>query len=961
MKNRTSLKSSRARGLASAIVRAAAVAGVFGMLAGPADAARAHNASHFKHPKLKHGVLTVKGTRASDRIALRLKAGDPATLQVDLDDDGSADFHFRRADIAKIVVKARAGDDVIRMDESNGAFTDTIPTPLDGGRGDDQISGGRGVELLVGADGNDTIDGNQGNDRALLGAGDDTFIWDPGDGSDVVEGQDGADTMRFNGANIAERFELSANGGRLRFSRDIGNITMDTDDVEQVDLNALGAADLVTVHDLSGTDVTRVNVDESNPAGSGLGDAAVDQVVVEGTNGADTINVNGDASAVAASGLQALVTIQHPEASDKLAVDALGGKDTVLAAALPAQVIDVTIDGGNDDDTLAGSRGAELLLGADGNDTIDGNQGNDRALLGAGDDTFIWDPGDGSDVVEGQDGADTMRFHGANIAERFELSANGPRLRFSRDIGNITMDTDDVEQVDLNALGAADLVTVHDLSGTDVTRVNVDESNPAGSGLGDAAVDQVVVEGTNGADTINVNGDASAVAVSGLQALVTIQHPEASDKLAVDALDGKDTVLAAALPAQVIDVTIDGGNDDDTLAGSRGAELLLGADGNDTIDGNQGNDRALLGAGDDTFIWDPGDGSDVVEGQDGADTMRFHGANIAERFELSANGPRLRFSRDIGNITMDTDDVEQVDLNALGAADLVTVHDLSGTDVTRVNVDESNPAGSGLGDAAVDQVVVEGTNGADTINVNGDASAVAVSGLQALVTIQHPEASDKLAVDALDGDDTVSAASLPAQVIDVTIDGDNDDDTPAGSRGAELLLGADGNDTIDGNQGNDRALLGAGDDTFIWDPGDGSDVVEGQDGADTMRFNGANIAERFELSANGPRLRFSRDIGNITMDTDDVEQVDLNALGAADLVTVHDLSGTDVTRVNVDESNPAGSGLGDAAVDQVVVEGTNGADVVSVNGDASAVDVSGLQALVTIQHPEASDKLAVDA
>jgi len=219
-----------------------------------------------------------------------------------------AEFHFRRADIATIVVRARAGDDFIRMDETNGAFTDSIPTTLDGGRGDDQISGGRGVELLLGGDGNDTIDGNQGNDRALMGAGDDTFIWDPGDGSDVVEGQDGADTMRFNGANIAEKFELSANGPRLRFTRDIGNITMDTDDVEQVDVNALGAADLVTVHDLRGTDVTKVNVDESNPAGSGLGDNAADQVVVEGTNGSDVVSVEGSNGSARVTGLAAVVS-----------------------------------------------------------------------------------------------------------------------------------------------------------------------------------------------------------------------------------------------------------------------------------------------------------------------------------------------------------------------------------------------------------------------------------------------------------------------------------------------------------------------------------------------------------------------------------------------------------------------------------------------------------------------------
>src|SRR5204862_6493876 len=66
---------------------------------------------------------------------------------------------------------------------------------------------------------------------AFLGAGNDVFQWDPGDGSDIVEGQDGFDTMLFNGANIAEKIDISANGGRVRFTRDIASITMDLDDV----------------------------------------------------------------------------------------------------------------------------------------------------------------------------------------------------------------------------------------------------------------------------------------------------------------------------------------------------------------------------------------------------------------------------------------------------------------------------------------------------------------------------------------------------------------------------------------------------------------------------------------------------------------------------------------------------------------------------------------------------------
>src|SRR5438874_5355477 len=97
------------------------------------------------------------------------------------------------------------------------------------------------------------INGSRGNDAAVLGAGDDTFVWNPGDGSDTVEGQAGADTLLFNGANVAEKIDVSANGSRLRFFRDVANITMDLNDVETIDFNALGGADTITVNDLSGT------------------------------------------------------------------------------------------------------------------------------------------------------------------------------------------------------------------------------------------------------------------------------------------------------------------------------------------------------------------------------------------------------------------------------------------------------------------------------------------------------------------------------------------------------------------------------------------------------------------------------------------------------------------------------------------------------------------------------------
>ena len=101
---------------------------------------------------------------------------------------------------------------------------------------------------------------------ALLGAGNDTFVWNPGDGSDIVEGQAGTDTLVFNGANVAENIDISANGSRVRFTRDVANVTMDLNGVENIQFNALGGADTITVNDLTGTDVTQVNIDLSATA-----------------------------------------------------------------------------------------------------------------------------------------------------------------------------------------------------------------------------------------------------------------------------------------------------------------------------------------------------------------------------------------------------------------------------------------------------------------------------------------------------------------------------------------------------------------------------------------------------------------------------------------------------------------------------------------------------------------------
>ena len=79
--------------------------------------------------------------------------------------------------------------------------------------------------------------------------------------------------------------DISANGGRVRLFRDVGNVTMDLNSVERIQLNALGGPDNVVVNDLTGTGVTRVAIDLASPPGSGVGDGQADTVTVNGIHG----------------------------------------------------------------------------------------------------------------------------------------------------------------------------------------------------------------------------------------------------------------------------------------------------------------------------------------------------------------------------------------------------------------------------------------------------------------------------------------------------------------------------------------------------------------------------------------------------------------------------------------------------------------------------------------------------
>jgi Ca2+-binding RTX toxin-like protein len=395
--------------------------------------------------------------------------------------------------------------------------------------------------------------------------------------------------MLFFGANINENIDIAANGGRVLFHRDVANVTMDLDDVEHIEFRALGGADNIVIGDLTGTDMTRIDLDLR--AAGGGSDAQLDSVTVNASGGGDNFGVAGDSGGVNVFGLGASVNLFFADSTDRLTLNGLAGNDVINAQSLRAGAVQLTMNGG---------LGADLFIGSEGGDLIVGGDGNDTALMGAGDDTFVWNPGDDNDIIEGQAGTDTMLFNGANIAEKINISANGGRVLFTRDVASVVMDLNDTELIEFKALGGADNIVVNDLSGTDVTNVKIDLA--ASGGAGDGAADTVTVNATSGDDVVVVNGDAGSVVVLGLSSTITITGFEAGiDRLVINLLGGDDTLEGSGLQAAAMLLTGNGGD---------GNDVLIGGDGNDTLTGGNGDDVLLGGPG--TDVLDGGTGDNVV-------------------------------------------------------------------------------------------------------------------------------------------------------------------------------------------------------------------------------------------------------------------------------------------------------------------------------------------------------------
>ncbi|MEM8807619.1 MAG: calcium-binding protein [Cyanobacteria bacterium P01_G01_bin.38] len=499
------------------------------------------------------------------------------------------------------------------------------------GKGDDTILGGAGTDVIFAGKGDDIVVGQTGDDVAFLGSGDDRFIWNNGDGSDFINGGLGFDVTEVNGADGAgDEFDLSQVDGQAIFNRlNLGLFTLTNEGIEQFEINGLGGDDLLTVGDLTGSEVQKV--------------------VFSGGDGNDVLDARESSTTLEAFG-------------------------------------------GDGDDLLQGGSAEDTFYAGAGNDIVVGQRGNDTADLGDGDDRFIWNNGDGSDFINGGLGFDVTEVNGADGAgDEFDLSQEKGQAIFNRlNLGLFTLTNENIEQFEINGQGGDDSLTVGDLTGSTVQSVifsggdgndvlDARESSTTieafgGDGddllLGGSAEDTFfagagndIVVGQRGNDTADLgdgddrfiwnNGDGSDFINGGDGFDVTQVNGAdgAGDEFDLSQVDGQAIFNRLNLGLftltnegiEQFEINGQGGDDSFTIGDLTGSEvqsvLFSGGDGNDflnasgtltpvTADGGDGDDILIGGAGDDILIG--GDGADLLIGGGGNDILI--GGNGADFF-----------------------------------------------------------------------------------------------------------------------------------------------------------------------------------------------------------------------------------------------------------------------------------------------------------------------------------------
>nr|WP_274597174.1 calcium-binding protein [Microvirga tunisiensis] len=235
--------------------------------------------------------------------------------------------------------------------------------------------------------------------------------------------------------------------------------------------------------------------------------------------------------------------------------------------------------------------------------------------------------------------------------------ANGGFL-FTRDVGNITVNTTNVERVEVDGRGGNDSIdgsgqtnvgVVLDISGGtgddsllggaggdsldggdgNDTMIGNRGNDTASGGLGNdsftwnpgdgndlfdggAGTDTLIFKGANVAEVMAITDLGGGFRFTRNVGSIIVDTTNV-ERVDVDGLDGADSIDGSGQTNIAVALEISGGAGNDTLIGGAGNDSISGDADNDIVDGGAGNDTLTGGLGGDTFVFGGATANGVTE------------------------------------------------------------------------------------------------------------------------------------------------------------------------------------------------------------------------------------------------------------------------------------------------------------------------------------------------------------
>lgn len=709
-----------------------------------------------------------------------------------------------------------------------------------------------GDGTLAGGDGDDLLNARIGNVQTVTGgAGDDAIVVNASQLQGVtpifIDGGAGVDLLSIQGGEgaavdlLAKNLEavLGSDGNDLLFSTE----TRTGPDAINVSLVGGKGEDRL----IGGGGADRLDGGEDNDwlyggagndwldGGSGYdllfgGDG--DDVMIAETRDSGTDLVNSPIFIDGGAGFDLLQLIGQDDVTadlSRIRVEALisgAGNDTIWASG----EINVSISGGDGDDTLSG---------ADGNDTLEGGYGKDTLYGGIGNDLIAIDATDLGIETEGDTPDQTNILAGAGFDR---LTVQGEvGVKFNLTAAGFEMATGGLGNDHLYATGSESVLIYGDWGNDTI----------AGAGGDD------LLNGGAGNDTLIGGGGSNTL--NGSDGLDLADY---SDKSTAMTIDLTPATLVGGAPGDSITLTFGGEHDILTsIEGIRtgsGNDTIYGTAGINTLDGGSGSDKIYGNAGDD-FIINTDATADTFYGGDGNDTLSFDDRSQTIIVDLGRNAEIYGGTLSGGSISGGTvrDVLDSIE-NVIGGTGNDTIVGSAETNILDGGEGDDRLYG-GDGDdtlrgGAGDDTLYGGA-GSDTATFDDSEFGMEIDLVAGTASYEYArfdgedEENDEYFIvkfdlgylENYDEDDyTILSDTNNLYGIESVI-GTEFDDTITGSTAANRLEGGGGFDTLKGGDGNDTLAGGHDDDTLYGEAGDdtvygdsGKDTIFGGSGADTL-------------------------------------------------------------------------------------------------------------------------------